>query len=135
MVLTLLVLTGLVAILVGAAASQRMAFKAGLNRMEERRAALTAEAACQYVIATLATQSKTAITTSDPWITLGTDGDEQFTFGNESFRIQIVDAASRINLNTVNQAQLRQMNFTDEQIDSLLDWRSGGQNARTNGAK
>jgi type II secretory pathway component PulK len=135
MVLTLLVLTGLVAILVGATAASRMAFKAGLNRMEERRTDIAADAACQYVIATLATQSKTAITPTDDWVTLGTAGDERFTYGNETFRIQVLDAASRINLNTVGQAQLQQMNFTTDQIDSLLDWRSAGQTARANGAK
>lgn len=135
MVLTLLVLTGLVAILVGAAATQRLAFKAGLNRMEERRTAIAADAACQYVAAALATQSKTAITPDDDWVTLGTSGDERFTYGNESFRIQVIDAASRINLNTATQAQLQKMNFTEEQVDSLLDWRSAGQTARANGAK
>jgi len=135
MVLTLLVLTGLVAILVAATAASRMAFRAGLNRMEERRADIAADAACQYVIATLANQSKTAITPTDDWVSLGTNGDERFTYGNESFRIQVIDAASRINLNTVALAQLQKMNFTQDQIDSLLDWRSAGQNARANGAK
>ena len=135
MVLTLLVLAGLVAILVAATAESRMAFKAGLNRMEARRADIAADAACQYVIAALATQSKTAITPNDAWQTLGTNGDERFTYGNESFRIQVVDAAARINLNNVGQTQLQQMNFTQDQIDSLLDWRSAGQTARANGAK
>src|SRR6476619_5106017 len=104
MVLTLLVLTGLVAILVGATAASRMAFKAGLNRMEGRRTAIAADAACQYVIATLATQSKTAITPNDDWVALGTKGDERFTYGNETFRIEVIDAAARINLNTMTQA-------------------------------
>ncbi len=135
MVMTLLILTGLVAILAGAAATSRLAFKASVNRMEERRTAIAADAACQYVIATLTTQSKTAITPNDDWVTLGNTGNDRFTYGQESFRIQIVDAASRINLNTVGQAQLTQMNFTEEQVDSLLDWRAAGQSARTNGAK
>ena len=135
MVLTLLVLTGLVAILAGAAAAQRMAFKAGLNRLEQRRTEVTAEAACQYVMASMAEQSKTAITPDDDWVSLGTDGTERFTYGNEAFRIQVIDAASRVNLNNVTQAQLTQMNLTEEQTASLLDWRTNSQTPRTNGAK
>lgn len=135
MVITLAVLAGLVAVLAAAAASQRVAFRAGLNRIEERRAAITAEGACQYVIATLATQSKTAFTPQDPWLTLGTAGEERFTYGDQSFRIEVVDAAARINLNTATAAQLQQMNLTPQQVDSLQDWRQAGQTPRTNGAK
>lgn len=135
MVLTLVVLAGLVAILAGATAAERMAFKADLNRMESRRTDIAADAACQYVIATLATQSKTAITPNDDWVNLGSAGDTRFTYGNESFRIQVLDTDARINLNTLGQTQMQQMNFTQDQIDSLLDWRSTGQTARANGAK
>lgn len=135
MVITLAVLAGLVAVLAAAAASQRVAFRAGLNRIEERRAAITADSACQYVMSTLATQSKTAFTPQDPWLTLGTAGEERFTFGDQSFRIEVVDAASRVNLNTVTAAQLQQMNLTPQQVDSLQDWRQAGQTPRANGAK
>ena len=70
MVVTLAVLTGLVAVLAAAAATQRVAFRAGLNRIEERRSKLIAEAACQFVIANLATQSKTSTLQTDDWATL-----------------------------------------------------------------
>src|SRR4051794_28845100 len=94
MVLTLLVLTGLVAVLAAITATARMNFKAASNRLEERRTAVTADAACQYVIATLFQQSKTATNLQDDWAKLGTGGDERFTFGNQAFRIEVVDAAS-----------------------------------------
>jgi len=135
MVLTLLVLTGLVAILAAVTATQRMAFKAETNRLATRRTAVTADAACQYVAATLSQQSKTATNLQDDWASLGTAGDERFTYGAQSFRIQVIDTASRINLNNVSQTQMTQMNFTQDQIDSLLDWRAAGQTPRANGAK
>lgn len=135
MILTLAVLAGLVAVLATAAATQNVAFRAELNRLEGRRSAIAADAACQYVMANLVDQSKTSTTLQDDWATLGQTGGERFTLPDCSFRIEVVDAASRINLNTAPQAQLQKLNFTDEQIDSLLDWRESGQTARTNGAK
>lgn len=135
MVVALAVLTGLVAVLAAAAATQRVAFRAGLNRLEARRAELVAESACQFAMASLVTQSKTSTLQTDDWAKLGQGGDERFTVGDEAFRIEVKDAAALINLNTASQAQLQQLNLTDEQIASLLDWRSPGQTARTNGAK
>lgn len=135
MVLTLAVLAGLVAILALAASTQRVAFKAELNRMQQRRTEIAADAAAQYVMANLVEQSKTATNLQDDWATLGQTGAERFTLPDASFRIEVVDAASRINLNTVPQAQLQKLNFTTEQIDSLLDWREAGQTPRTEGAK
>jgi general secretion pathway protein K len=135
MVMALAVLTGLVTILAAAAASQSVAFRAGSNRMEDRRAEIAAEAAAHYVMANLVSQSKTATNLQDDWASLGQNGDERFTIGDAAFRIEILDSASRLNLNSLNQAQLQQLNLTDEQIDSLLDWRQAGQTARANGAK
>lgn len=135
MVVTLAVLTGLVAVLATAAATQNVAFRAELNHLEARRAQIAADAACQYAMANLVSQSKTSTTLQDDWANLGQAGGERFTLQNASFRMEVVDAASRINLNTAPLAQLQKLNLTEEQIDSLLDWREAGQTARTSGAK
>ena len=50
-------------------------------------------------------------------------------------RLQLVDAGAFININTATEAQLQQLPVTQEQIDSLLDWREAGQTPRANGAK
>ena len=55
--------------------------------------------------------------------------------GTDSFRIQIIDNAAKIDLNTITEAQLENLNLTQEQIDSFLDWRDVGQSNRALGAK
>lgn len=133
--MTLTVSAGLIAILAGAAASQRLEFRAGVNRLEERRARLAAEAGIARTLVELATQDKNAVNLQNPWATLGAAGSERFIVGDSSFRIEVVDAASRLNLNSVTQALLERIGLVPEQIDSLLDWREAGQTARPEGAK
>jgi DNA uptake protein ComE-like DNA-binding protein len=76
------------------------------------------------------------VTLNDDWAVLGDDGNTEFTLGdNASFRMQIVDAGSLINANTATEEQLARLPLTQEQIDSLLDWRDVETQARPNGAK
>ncbi len=155
-VLTLAVLAGVVAVVVSIAATQHLAFKAQSNRSAARRAKLAADSALQRALASLAqtvgagqsaggtgatsaptgrTSSTTAVTLQDDWATLGNNGDERFVVGTVSYRIQILDSSSRLNLNTASQAELQKLPLTAEQIDCLLDWREAGQTPRSQGAK
>jgi general secretion pathway protein K len=135
-VLALAALVGVVAAVAGIAASQRLAFRAQLARIETPKARLAAEAGIARVLATLSVQPATdPVTLQDEWATLGSEGDDLFRVGSGSFRIQVLDAASRINLNTVTLAQLQRLPMTEEQIESLLDWREGAREPRAQGAK
>ncbi len=134
-VLTLVVLTGLVVLVTGIAASRSLEVKAQETRMHKRRAQLMAEAGIQRALSELETQSPTATNLQDPWAILGTKGDDKFIVGNDSFRLEILDACSLININSAPEAQLLRLPLTQEQIDSLLDWRTAGQEPRAEGAK
>ena len=134
-ILTLTVLAGLVIVLAGAAATQRLTVKAALNRIEKRRARFVAEAGMQRAIVAFENQTPGVTTLQDEWATLGNAGADDFKLGHDSFRMEIVDACSKINLNTVDQTLLAKLPLTQEQIDSLLDWRSPGQIPRPQGAK
>lgn len=151
-VVTLAVLAGLVAVLASLTASYRAAVKAQIGRQERARARMAAESGVQRALAVLAdvpsanptatTQTTSTSTTTgngttlqDDWAELGSNGDEKFVVGRESFRIQIVDAASRININTAPQTQLQLLPLTTEQIESLLDFRETGQTPRSQGGK
>jgi len=154
MVQALIVLAGLVTLVAMMAANQRAALQGTQNRMDSRRAEFAARSAVQRALAilgqqtpgVLGQQASTTGTTgttnpalvmqTDYWYTLGSSGDEAFDLGNgTTFRMQIVDAGAFININTVGQQQLQMLPLTQEQMDSLLDWRSPGQTARTDGAK
>jgi len=157
-IITLATLVALVGAVSFAASSAESSFKARRNRMEKREADLAIQAAIQNAMATLAnvgtttTGSETLGTTSttpgggaagtatdtdetQDWYTLGTTGADVFHIGNITFREQILDACSLVNLNTAPEAQLLQLPLTQQQIDSLLDWISAGETPRPEGAK
>ena len=134
-VVSLAVVAGLVAILASIAASQRVAVRASINRMEARRAELAAQSGIQRALAEFSSQDPNLTTHQDPWAILSVGGEDQFIVGRESFRIEIVDSSSTLDLNSVDETQLLNLPMTTEQIDSLLDWRSGERDPRPEGAK
>jgi general secretion pathway protein K len=138
MVVVLAALAGVMAGVAIYSMNQNDAVKTSINRSEKRRARIAAEAGIQYALAsiqTVADAPQDPVTTGDDWALLGSTGGETFTVGNESFRIQIVDNSSRLDLNTVTEAQLSNLPLTQEQIDSFLDWREADANPRLEGAK
>ena len=135
LLLTIGVLASLIAIVAVTASSMQVNLRGISNRTSARRARLMAEAGIQEALVTLSTQSTTATTQQDPWYLLGQTGDTRYLVGDDSFRIEIVDAASLVNLNTATETQLDRLPLTQEQIDSLLDWRTAGETARTDGGK
>jgi type II secretory pathway component PulK len=135
LILVLAVLSGTAAILAGAFATQRIAFKAELNRLEQRRARLMAEAGLQRALAALTAQEPNRVAQDGEWYTLGNRGGDEFQVGDGSFRLEIIDASSLVNLNSATEEQLLNMNLTQEQADSLLDWVTEERNPRPQGAK
>ncbi len=136
MLLTIGVLASLVAILVTAAATQHVTLQGVSNRMQARRARLMAEAGIQTALVTLSTQSPTTTSQQDDWYQkIGQTGATRNVVGADSFRFQIVDAGGMLNLNTATEAQLQRLPLTQEQIDSLLDWREASMTPRSDGGK
>lgn len=155
-IITLIVLVGLLIILSSVAATQRTNLRAEENRIEKQRARIAAQSGIERAkevlqemidgsagsgssttstpVSTTATAAAPT-TLNDDWAAFGQNGDERFVVGNGSFRAQIVDLASFVNLNTATEEQLRLLPLTDEQIDSLLDFREAGQDARAEGGK
>lgn len=134
-VISLVVLAGLVSVLALAAASQNAANKAQIRRMEGRKARLIAEAGIQRALAELQDQVNSPTTVNDDWSQLGQIGGEAFELGKASFRVQIIDAASKVNLNTATQAQLELLPLDPEQVDAILDWREESTSPRPDGGK
>lgn len=136
----LVVIAGLVALMVVLAANQRAALRETQDRLRERRADVAAHAALARALATLQDVDPNTVTLDDDWAALGSNGSDAFTLGTDgatTFRVQIVDAGSMLNLNTATEEQLNLLPIEQEQIDGLLDWRdaTGGAQARPDGAK
>jgi len=125
----------LVSIVANAATTQNYRMLAEKNRIDKRNAYRMALAGVQRALVEFEDIDVNLVTKNDAWATVTTNGDERFLVGNDSFRFQIVDACSLINLNTVTEEMLGNLALTTEQIDSLLDWREAGTVARAEGAK
>ena len=120
------------------AQNQTVAYKSVVARTDARRAEAAAMAGVQRALAEIqavADAPGQPVTLDDDWAQLGSNGAEEFMMGADSFRIQIIDNAAKIDLNTVTETQLQNMNLTQEQIDSFLDWRNVGASNRAEGAK
>ncbi len=135
LVMTLVVMAALVALLTSLSAAQRLHLSAARNAASQERARLAALSGIQRALSELETQNPESTTLLDDWAVLGSDGGEAFRLGKETFRIQIVDAASLVNLNYATEVHLQRLPMSQEQIDSLLDWRESGQAPRAEGAK
>lgn len=135
-ILALGVVAGLVAILATIASTQRTALRAQINRTETVRARLAAEAAIQRAIAQIGLiEANSPTLTTDDWATLGNKGDDRFVVGDSTFRMEIADASSRLNINTATEGQLQRLPLTEDQVEAILDFREGGNTPRPQGAK
>lgn len=136
-IFALAVMVTLVGIVASFSAVQRTSIRAQQNRMDSARARALAEAGIERALSELVLPPANASSTSlqDPWALLGDLGNQRFLVGTGSFRVEVVDAASFVNLNTANEEQLLRLPLTTEQVDSLLDWRTEGGQARPEGAK
>ncbi len=135
MVQALVVLAGLVVLITTLAADQRVVLREIQVRLDRRRAELSAKAAVERAMATIAVANTSLLTLADDWAVLGNRGTEEFEVGAATFRIEIVDAGSMVNVNTASEESLRLLPLSDEQIDGLLDWREDGAAPRPSGGR
>lgn len=134
-ILSLAVMAGLVMIVGGFAASQRAQMRNTQMQMDRSRAREIAHAAIQRAISEMVDLDAENVLQTDLWAQLGEVEGTFFTIGRGSARIQIVDAGAFADINSADEEQLFNMGLTQEQIDSLLDWREEGLEPRPEGAK
>jgi general secretion pathway protein K len=133
--MVLAVLAGLVMLVVSFAASQNSEIKEITAELEKLQAKRISESAIQRVLVEMASIDENAVLQTDTWFLLGEENGENFLVDEGSFRVQILDEGSFVNLNQANEQQLLNLGLTQEQVDSLLDWREPGFDARPEGAK
>ncbi len=133
--MVLAVLAGLVMLVVSFAATQNSEIKEVTAELEKLQAKRIAQAGVQRVLAEMASIDENTVLQTDTWFLLGEENGENFLVDEGSFRVQILDEGSFVNLNQANEQQLLNLGLTAEQVDSLLDWRQPGFDARPEGAK
>jgi type II secretory pathway component PulK len=145
----LIAVAGLLALMAILVSDQQQSIDQVQNNLRLVRAEACADAAVQQALAVLATANAGLVTNNDSWaqlggatttssgtITAGTAGTTEYDFPDgTSFREQVIDASSLINLNTTTQQQLQLLPLDPDQVDSFLDWIQPGDDARSDGAK
>lgn len=134
-IIALALIVILTMVIVSVTASTKVEANALQNKLTIRRAQRMAESGIVEALSTLKDQDPNILSNNDDWTLLGQNGNENVIVGGESFRIQVLDAGSFVNVNTASEEQLQKLPITQEQVDALLDWRTADGNARTNGGK
>ncbi|MBL8047255.1 MAG: general secretion pathway protein GspK [Chthonomonas sp.] len=135
-IVALIGMAGLLAVLGGIAVRQRAVFAARQNRVDFARAEGIYESAVARAMAEIdLIEAGSATTLADDWALLGSGGNDNFIVGTGSFRLEIVDASSRLDLNSITVEELEKLGITEDLSDALLDWREAGQAPRAQGAK
>jgi type II secretory pathway component PulK len=165
------VLAGLVAVLASLSASQDLAAKQQINRAERAKARQAYLNGIQRAFSTLSelvepggkTSSGGTSTTAssddnnttgatlqaDDWATVGQNGDEHFLVRDTSFRFQIIDACSLMNINSTSNtagttppgatgatdAVLNLLPLQPDEIEAIEDFRSATTTPQALGAK
>lgn len=119
--MVMLVLVGLIAAL---APGVRMDVHAAGADAQGLQALYAARAGVSLALAVLNRDEMGTDGAQDEWATLGTGGAEEYTVGTERFRVEVIDASSRIDLNRADRATLLRLPGIDETIvDAILAWR------------
>jgi len=134
-IMALIAITILTAVVVTAASETRTVQLTQKHRLEQRRAERMANAGVLYAVAQMVDIDTAIVSNDDTWAQIGTDGTQEIAVAGGSFRVQVIDAGSRISLNSATQEQLELLPLTTEQIDSILDWRESDLQPRIEGAK
>ncbi|HXH60056.1 MAG TPA: helix-hairpin-helix domain-containing protein [Fimbriimonadaceae bacterium] len=134
-IMALIAVVILTMVVASAANETRIVQRSQLHRLEQRKAERMARSGVNYVLAQLQNLDTSVVTLNDPWAQIGDSGSQQVTVGGGSFRLQVLDAGSMVNLNNMSQEQLQQLPLTADQIDSILDWREPDLQPRVDGAK
>ena len=152
----------LVGMLAMTASNEESAIKAESNRMAARRTHMAAVAAGQLTIqylmegnsgvgATTTAQATTLAsgnpgptppadttavsTTLDDWYTVGQNGQMKFVLGDVTFRMQIIDECSLLDINQASSQEMQNLGLTQEQGDCITDYRTAGETPQPDGAK
>jgi len=136
LVMTLVILAVAMAILAATAANQDIRNRSTINRIERARARMAAESGIRRAVASLTTQDPNQVLLDGDWYLLGNQASDSFQLASgDSFRVQVLDAASLVSLNQASEDELLALGLTTEQTESLLDWREPGLTPRTEGGK
>lgn len=118
----LLVLVGLVAAL---APLVRVDVRAAGQEMDNQRALYLARGGVNLALAALEQDPVNVDGLDEDWATLGAQGQDLYPLGEGQFRLEVIDASSRLDLNQADAATLNNLPGIDQTtVQEILAWRS-----------
>lgn len=137
LVLVIFILTILVGLTVSVSYTVRVDLAASRNFADRVQTRALADGAVHAAMAVLKNDTDTGQDTEeDDWALLGDLGATEYALGDGYYRVQILDANSRLDLNTATRDQLLRLpNMTEELADSIIDWRDTDQEVSGQGAE
>jgi general secretion pathway protein K len=132
-IMVLMVVVGIVAAL---APLVRVDVRAAGQAADDQRALYLARAGVNLALATLQQDDPNTDGLDEDWATLGTRGQNPYPLGEGQFRLEVVDASSRLDLNWVDRATLLRLPGIDEAtVEEILAWRGqSGANGSASGS-
>jgi competence ComEA-like helix-hairpin-helix protein len=123
-IFVLVVIVGLVAAL---APLVRVDVRAAGRRGDHLRALYLAKAGVNLALVALQQDETPADGPEDDWALLGERGQIEYPLGEGLFRLEVVDASSRLDLNRIDRETLLRLPGIDETtVDEILAWRGQG---------
>ncbi|HOJ21681.1 MAG TPA: type II secretion system protein GspK [Armatimonadota bacterium] len=136
LVMALILLVLLVTLATAAATTVRLRVRAARANAAEVQCTYLAQAGTHLAEAVLRRDDSSVDSREEEWATLGDHGAEAFPLGTGWFRVEIIDAASRVNINAATKEMLMHLPGVDDALsDAILDWRESGETPRPAGAK
>ncbi|MDH7570046.1 MAG: type II secretion system protein GspK [Armatimonadota bacterium] len=136
LVATLFVMVLLIALAAAAATQVRLHVRSARASVSELQRMQLAMAAVRYAEVVLRRDETATDSLDEEWALLGDGGRLAYSLEPGQFRVQIIDAASRININTATEEMLLHLPGVEQSLaDAILDWREEGDTPRPSGAK
>jgi type II secretory pathway component PulK len=137
LILVVFILTVLVGLVASLSYTVRVDLKASRNFADAVQTRSLADAAVYAAMATLKADTDTGQDNlDDEWALLGDHGTTEYPLGDGLYRLEVVDACSRLNLNTATREELLRLpNMTEDLVDAIIDWRDTDQTVTGNGAE
>jgi general secretion pathway protein K len=137
LIITIFILAALVGLVASLAAANRIEMRASRNFAAEVQCRALADAGIYLAAVTLQNDQDTGVDTEDEdWALLGDNGTAQYELGDGSYRVQVVDACGRLDINQATRDELLMLpGMTEDIADAIIDWRDADDEPSQAGAE
>jgi len=137
LIISIFVLAALIGLVVSLSQATRVEMRAARNFAAELQCRALADAGVYLAAVTLQNdQTPYVDTEDDDWYLLGENGTAEYELGEGTYRVQVVDACARLDVNRATRDELLMLpGMTEEIADAIIDWRDADDEPSEAGAE